>query len=115
MAQTAIKLIKSDARQHRSAATTSSTADNGGDAPRLAKAYRELETSISDIGYMAQLVADAGEEVLGVDAETNEQLTGRKNAIFCPPERADMTLWAVYHLKEMIDELQKKYDAIDEG
>lgn len=112
MSQAAIKLIKSNDGPHQPARNGSTAIGDIGRAARLAKAYRDLETDLYDLRSMAHLV---GATVFHAIGDDTSDVTGHEDKHFLPRMQAETTLWAVYHLEDMIKAVDAKYHAALDG
>lgn len=92
----------------KAAASAKSSSDGNSREARLARAYAEMESALCDIHYMANIASGVVEDILDQD---HSGITGRKEFYFVPEQQANTTLFAVYHLEEMIERLKEAFYA----
>jgi hypothetical protein len=110
MAQAAVKLITSNGRDHPSGSGQKgpNLLPETAKLIRIGRASKDFEGDILDLEYMAQVVAATVEDLISGDPTP---ITGKEDHFFISKDAANVGMFTVYHLHDMIRVFVAKYYA----
>jgi hypothetical protein len=94
---------------------TTGCAEDPARAARLAQAYRDLESTISDLANMAYIAAEMVEQAIGCPRDHLVLTGGRPDCFFIPDHQANAMSFAAYHTAHLVNEMREKYMEILES